>query len=77
MHKLKILSIANPGKTPEGWAVLWECVVRGFLYGDQVVGMLASAGYYVPEEQYELLAKAYDIEMDLAIGKRRYQTNET
>lgn len=67
---MKPINFIGSNPEPEVWDLLMNCIICGFLY-EQVKGTMAKEGYYLPEDQFILLEKLIDIQIDLDIGHRQ------
>ncbi|CAH9014951.1 hypothetical protein VP424E501_P0268 [Vibrio phage 424E50-1] len=67
---MKLINIVAPNQTPDAWNVLMDCIARDFCF-EQTHDDLRSIGYYLPCDQFEALRKAFDTQLNMAIGSRK------
>lgn len=59
----------------QGWNYLVQMISTGLSF-EQTKEVMHKLGYYVPEDQFNAVNAAIDIQIDLQIGKRQYEAME-
>ncbi len=67
---MNLINIVAPNQTQDAWNVLMDCIARNFGF-EQTHEDLRSIGYYLPRDQFEAMRKAFDAQLNMAIGSRK------